>query len=46
MAHGIVETETAKAGLESFFQNHARKPIIGVIYTHSHVDHFGGVRAL
>ncbi|RKS27315.1 alkyl sulfatase BDS1-like metallo-beta-lactamase superfamily hydrolase [Pseudomonas sp. WPR_5_2] len=39
-------TETAKAGLELYYQNRPRKPVVAVIYSHSHVDHFGGVRGV
>ncbi|WP_349736015.1 alkyl/aryl-sulfatase [Pseudomonas jessenii] len=39
-------TETAKAGLELYYRNRPRKPVVAVIYSHSHVDHFGGVRGV
>ncbi|MHC2148613.1 alkyl/aryl-sulfatase [Pseudomonas sp. 210_17 TE3656] len=39
-------TETAKAGLELYYQNRPRKPVVAVIYSHSHIDHFGGVRGV
>ncbi|MDN7139789.1 MBL fold metallo-hydrolase [Pseudomonas sp. JQ170] len=39
-------TETAKAGLELYYQHRPRKPVVAVIYSHSHVDHFGGVRGV
>lgn len=39
-------TETAKAGLEMYYRNRPRKPVVAVIYSHSHVDHFGGVRGV
>lgn len=39
-------TETAKAGLELYYQQRPRKPVVAVIYSHSHVDHFGGVRGV
>ena len=42
----LVSTETAKAGLELFYKNRPRKPVVAVIYSHSHVDHFGGVRGV
>lgn len=33
----------ARAGLELYFAHRPRKPVTAVIYTHSHLDHFGGV---
>ncbi|MDH4612364.1 alkyl sulfatase dimerization domain-containing protein [Pseudomonas sp. BN102] len=42
----LYATETAKAGLELYYQHRPRKPVVAVIYSHSHVDHFGGVRGV
>ncbi len=43
----ILTTETARAALE-LFQEHIGEglPIKAVIYSHSHVDHWGGVRGV
>ncbi|MFD6354683.1 alkyl/aryl-sulfatase [Nocardia tengchongensis] len=38
----LISTETAKAGMDLYFANRGQKPVTGMIYTHSHVDHFGG----
>ncbi len=38
--------ETAKAGLDLYYKHRPQKPIVAVIYTHSHADHFGGVRGI
>lgn len=40
----LVSTETAAAALE-LYRTHrgGDRPVVAVIYTHSHVDHFGGV---
>ena len=40
----LVSTEVAAAALE-FYRTHrgSDRPVVAVIYTHSHVDHFGGV---
>ncbi|MFE3258497.1 alkyl/aryl-sulfatase [Nocardia sp. NPDC059091] len=38
----LISTETAKAGMDLYFAHRGRKPVTGMIYTHSHVDHFGG----
>jgi alkyl sulfatase BDS1-like metallo-beta-lactamase superfamily hydrolase len=42
----LTVTETAKAALELYYQNRPRKPVVAVIYSHTHVDHFGGVRGV
>lgn len=50
--HGIVivdpliSTETATAALDLYFKHRPKKPIVAVIYTHSHVDHYGGVKGV
>jgi alkyl sulfatase BDS1-like metallo-beta-lactamase superfamily hydrolase len=38
--------ESAKVAMELYYQNRPRKPVVAVIYTHTHVDHFGGVKGL
>jgi len=38
--------ETAGAALELYRQYRGNRPVKAVIYTHSHVDHFGGVRGV
>ena len=38
--------ETAKAGMDLYFKHRPKKPVVAVIYTHSHADHFGGVRGV
>lgn len=42
----VLTTETAKAGLDLYRAQRGNKPVVAVIYTHSHIDHFGGVRAV
>lgn len=42
----LISAETAKAALELYRRHRAAKPVVAVIYTHSHVDHFGGVRGV
>jgi alkyl sulfatase BDS1-like metallo-beta-lactamase superfamily hydrolase len=39
----LVSTETAAAALALYRENRGDRPVTAVIYTHSHVDHFGGV---
>ncbi len=38
--------ETARAALELVNEQLGKRPVSAVIYSHSHPDHFGGVRAL
>ncbi len=38
--------ETSKAGLDLYYKNFSKKPVKAVIYTHSHGDHYGGVRGV
>ena len=42
----LVSTETASAAMALYFQHRPKRPVVAVIYTHSHVDHFGGVRGV
>lgn len=42
----LISKETAAAGLAVYRQHRGNKPVVAVIYTHSHVDHFGGVRGV
>jgi len=42
----LVSSETAKAALDLYYQHRPKKPVVAVIYTHSHVDHYGGVRGV
>ncbi|MFF5468038.1 alkyl/aryl-sulfatase [Streptomyces achromogenes] len=38
--------ETAAAGLALYRSHRGERPVSAVLYTHSHVDHFGGVRGV
>lgn len=42
----LLTKETAKAALALYYNNRPKKPIKAVIYTHSHADHFGGVKGV
>ncbi|KAA8963889.1 alkyl sulfatase dimerization domain-containing protein [Mycobacterium sp.] len=39
----LVSTEVAAAALALYRTHRQDRPVVAVIYTHSHVDHFGGV---
>lgn len=42
----LVSIETAKAALDLYYAHRPKKPVVAVIYSHSHVDHYGGVRGV
>ncbi|MFG2415158.1 alkyl/aryl-sulfatase [Streptomyces goshikiensis] len=42
----LVSTETAAAALALYRCHRGDRPVTGVLYTHSHVDHFGGVKGV
>lgn len=42
----LVTKEVAKAALDLYYANRPKVPVVAVIYTHSHVDHFGGVKGV
>jgi alkyl sulfatase BDS1-like metallo-beta-lactamase superfamily hydrolase len=39
----LTSVEPARAALELLGEHVAKKPVLAVIYSHSHVDHYGGV---
>jgi len=39
----MTTAEVARAGLELYYAHRPEKPVVCVIYSHSHVDHYGGV---
>ncbi|MBN9743376.1 alkyl/aryl-sulfatase [Amycolatopsis sp. A1MSW2902] len=42
----LISTETAAAALALYREHRGHRPVTAVIYSHSHVDHFGGVRGV
>ncbi len=42
----LVTAETAKMAIDLYAKHRPGHPVKAVIYTHSHVDHFGGVRGV
>lgn len=42
----LTASETAAAALALANEHLGERPVVAVIYTHSHVDHFGGVRGV
>lgn len=41
-----ISPETAKAALDLTNQKLGARPIVAVVHSHSHVDHYGGVRGI
>lgn len=42
----LIAKETAKAALDFINEELGKRPVVAVIYSHSHADHFGGVRGV
>ena len=42
----LISAETAAAALGLYRSHRGDRPVTAVIYTHAHVDHFGGVRGV
>lgn len=42
----LISTETAAAALALYREHRGERPVTAVVYTHSHADHFGGVKGV
>ena len=42
----LTTAEASRAALAHYHAHRPKKPVVAVIYTHSHIDHFGGVRGV
>jgi alkyl sulfatase BDS1-like metallo-beta-lactamase superfamily hydrolase len=42
----LISEETARYALDLYYVHRPKKPVVAVIYSHSHVDHYGGVRGV
>ncbi|MER6778899.1 MULTISPECIES: alkyl sulfatase dimerization domain-containing protein [unclassified Streptomyces] len=42
----LISAETAAAALALYRRHRGERPVTGVLYTHSHADHFGGVKGI
>jgi alkyl sulfatase BDS1-like metallo-beta-lactamase superfamily hydrolase len=42
----LISTECAAAALDLYRRHRGDRPVTGLLYTHSHVDHFGGARGV
>ncbi len=42
----LVTVETARAALDLYFEHRPKREVVAVVHSHSHVDHYGGVRGV
>ena len=42
----LISAETARAALDFANEKLGKRPVVAVVYSHSHADHYGGVRGL
>ncbi|WP_446940190.1 alkyl/aryl-sulfatase [Pseudomonas aeruginosa] len=42
----LMTSETSRAALDLYYQHRPQKPVLAVIYNHSHIDHYGGVKGI
>jgi alkyl sulfatase BDS1-like metallo-beta-lactamase superfamily hydrolase len=42
----LISVETAKAALDLYREHRGSRRVVGVVYSHSHLDHFGGVKGV
>lgn len=42
----LISTETAQAAYDFVTSKLGKRPVVAVVYSHSHVDHYGGVRGI
>jgi alkyl sulfatase BDS1-like metallo-beta-lactamase superfamily hydrolase len=42
----LISAECAEASMRLVYEHLGNKPVVAVIYTHSHIDHWGGVKGV
>jgi alkyl sulfatase BDS1-like metallo-beta-lactamase superfamily hydrolase len=42
----LISVECAQAALALYFEHRPKKPVVAVVYSHTHVDHYGGVKGI
>ncbi|HUO05604.1 MAG TPA: alkyl sulfatase dimerization domain-containing protein [Candidatus Binataceae bacterium] len=42
----LISIEVAQEAIALYFKHRPKRPVVAVIYSHSHIDHFGGVRGI
>lgn len=41
-----ISAECSRAAFDLYLEHRPRKPVVAVLYSHSHIDHYGGVRGV
>jgi alkyl sulfatase BDS1-like metallo-beta-lactamase superfamily hydrolase len=42
----LISAETARGALDLYYEHRPKKPVVAVVHSHSHADHYGGVRGV
>jgi alkyl sulfatase BDS1-like metallo-beta-lactamase superfamily hydrolase len=42
----LISAEAARAALDLYFEHRPRKEVVAVVHSHSHIDHYGGVKGV
>lgn len=42
----LISIECARSALELYYEHRGERPVTAIVYSHSHGDHFGGVRGV
>jgi alkyl sulfatase BDS1-like metallo-beta-lactamase superfamily hydrolase len=42
----MLSAETARTALDLYYKYRPKNPVLAVIYNHSHVDHYGGIKGI
>ena len=42
----LISTECSAAALALYYEHRPRKPVVAVMFSHTHVDHYGGVKGV
>jgi alkyl sulfatase BDS1-like metallo-beta-lactamase superfamily hydrolase len=42
----LISVECSAAALELYYEHRPKKPVVAVVFSHSHVDHYGGVKGV
>ncbi len=42
----LISVETARAALDLYYAHRPHKPVLAVVHSHSHVDHYGGIKGV
>ena len=40
----LITVETARAALALYYAHRPHRPVVAVVISHSHIDHWGGLR--